>query len=121
MLASIDAATVPELLVVNKIDAADAVSLARLRHLLPSAIFVSAHTGQGFEQLRLRIAELLPDPAVLVDVLVPFDQGALVGRMHTEGTVLDQEHTAEGTRVWAKVQPDLAGALDALESYPSRA
>jgi GTP-binding protein HflX len=121
VLESIDAGRVAELLVVNKIDAADEVSLARLRHLLPDAVFVSAHTGAGMELLRSRIAALLPDPSVVVDVLVPFSDGALIGRLHTEGTVLEQEHTEFGTRVKAKVQPDLAGRLDEFLNFPAHA
>jgi GTP-binding protein HflX len=121
VLESIDASAVPELLVVNKIDAADEVSLARLRHLMPSAVFVSAHTGAGIDGLRERIAELLPDPAMLVDVLVPFTEGALVGRVHAEGTVLEQEHTEHGTRLRAKVHPDLAGRLDAFSNFVAHA
>ncbi len=121
VLESIDAGRVAELLVVNKIDAADEVSLARLRHLLPDAVFVSAHTGAGMETLRARIAALLPDPSVVVDVLVPFAEGALVGRLHTEGTVLEQEHTEHGTHVRAKVQPDLAGRLEEFTNFPAHA
>jgi GTP-binding protein HflX len=121
VLESIDAAAVPELLVVNKIDAADEVSLARLRHLMPTAVFVSARSGAGLDALRDRIAELLPDPAVLVDVLVPFSHGSLVGRVHAEGTVLEQEHTEHGTRLRAKVQPDLAGRLDGFTNLSAHA
>ena len=51
-----------ELLVVNKTDAAGDLALARLRHLLPDAVFVSARRGDGIERLRARIAELLPQP-----------------------------------------------------------
>ncbi len=121
VLESIDASAVPELLVVNKIDAADQISLARLRHLLPSAVFVSARTGEGLARLRELIAEALPDPAVVIDVLVPFTQGSLVGRIHSEGTVLDQEHTEHGTRMRAKVGPDLAGQLDDLIKFTAPA
>ena len=121
VLESIDAGRVAELLVVNKIDAADEVSLARLRHLLPDAVFVSAHSGAGLDTLRTRIAALLPDPAVVVDVLVPFAEGALVGRLHAEGTVLAQEHTEHGTHVKAKVQPDLAGRLEEYTNSPAHA
>ena len=46
----------PELLVVNKIDAADGLSLAQLRRALPGAVFVSAHTGDGLDQLQQRMA-----------------------------------------------------------------
>ena len=111
VLTEIDARTVPELMVVNKVDAADPVTIARLRHLLPDAVFVSARTGEGVEELRERIAAALPDPAVTVRVLVPFTAGSLVARVHAEGTVLDEQHTADGTLLSARVPAGLAGAL----------
>ncbi len=111
VLREIDASTVPEIMVVNKIDAADEITLGRLRHLLPTAIFVSARTGEGISALRAAIAGALPDPAMRIEVLVPFSLGKLVSRVHAEGTVLSEEHTGEGTLLSAKVQPDLAGLL----------
>jgi len=111
VLAEIDAAQVPEILVVNKIDTADEITLGRLRHLLPHAIFVSARTGEGIADLRLLIAGSLPDPAMRIEVLVPFNLGSLVSRVHAEGTVLSEEHTADGTLIQAKVYPALAGVL----------
>jgi len=101
----------PELVVVNKVDAANEVSLARMRHLLPGAVFVSAQTGAGIEALRERIAELLPRPDREVEVLVPYARGELVARVHREGEVLTERHTAEGTTLRARVKPDLAGVL----------
>jgi GTP-binding protein HflX len=109
-----DRAAPPELLVVNKVDVMDRMSRARLRHLLPSAVFVSAHTGRGLDELRARIGELLPRPDVEVDVEVPYANGALVARVYAEGQVLAVEHTEAGTRMRARVHPDLAGALTAL-------
>src|SRR6201991_2602192 len=50
-----DGEPAPELLVVNKIDAASGLMLAKLRHALPGAVFVSARTGDGVEALRRRI------------------------------------------------------------------
>ena len=111
VLGEIDALAVPEIIVVNKIDAADDETLTRLRHALPGALFVSARTGEGIDALRRVIAGALPDPAVAVRVLMPFTEGALVSRVHAEGTVLDEEHTADGTRLHARVYPDLAGVL----------
>jgi len=104
----------PELLVVNKVDAVDEVSLARLRHLLPRAVFVSARTGAGLDELVARIGELLPRPDVEVDVEVPYAHGGLVARVYAEGQVISAEHTEAGTRLRARVHPDLAGALAAL-------
>jgi len=111
VLAEIDASRLPEILVVNKVDAADEVSLTRLRHLMPTAVFVSARTGAGIDALRDAITAALPDPSVTIDVLVPYDRGDLVSRVHAEGTVLDEEHVPAGTRLRARVHRDLAGRL----------
>jgi GTPase len=100
-----------ELLVVNKTDAAGDLPLARLRHLLPDAIFVSARRGDGVAKLRERIAELLPRPEVEIELLLPYTQGSLVARVHAEGEVLAEEHTPHGTRLHARVGPDLATAV----------
>jgi GTP-binding protein HflX len=111
VLAEIDASRVPEIIVVNKIDAADPLTLARLRHALPGAALVSARTGEGIDALRERIAAALPAPPVPVQVLLPFTAGGLVSRVHAEGTVLAEEHTADGTLLTARVPAGLAGAL----------
>jgi GTP-binding protein HflX len=101
----------PELLVVNKIDAADELQLARLRHLLPDAVFVSAHRGDGIDGLREVVAARLPRPEVELHALVPFTSGALVARVHSDGEVLAEQHSSEGTLLHARVGPELAQAL----------
>ncbi|MCU1627917.1 MAG: GTP-binding protein HflX [Pseudonocardia sp.] len=97
-----------ELLVVNKVDAAGDLQLARLRHLLPDAVFVSASRGDGIEQLKARLAERLPRPEVDLELLVPYTEGGLVARLHTEAEVLELEHVGEGTRLHVRVGPELA-------------
>jgi GTP-binding protein HflX len=74
-------------------------------------VFVSAHRGDGLALLRGRIAELLPRPEVELEMLVPYQQGSLVARVHAEGEVLAEEHTPEGTLLRARVSPDLAPAV----------
>jgi GTP-binding protein HflX len=111
VLIDIEASQVPERLVFNKIDAADAQTLTRLRSLAPDALLVSAVTGAGIDALRTAIDGLLPRPQVEVDVLVPYDRGDLVARVHTDAQVLSTEHTPEGTRLRARVRPGLAAAL----------
>ncbi|WP_226435753.1 GTPase HflX [Rhodococcus yananensis] len=101
----------PELIVVNKVDAADPVVLTQLRGLLPDAAFVSAHTGEGIDDLRERLAGLVEDPDVEVKVLVPYTRGDLLARIHSDGQILTSAHEADGTRVHAKVPLALASAL----------
>jgi GTP-binding protein HflX len=111
VLQEIDARSVPELIVVNKVDAMSEDDVLALRQALPGAAWVSARTGEGIEALRDVIAARLPHPHVDVDVLVPYDRGDLVARVHRDGEVLEERHEATGTRLTARVDAGLAAAL----------
>ncbi|MFZ0158897.1 MAG: GTPase HflX [Kineosporiaceae bacterium] len=113
VLADVGAQRVREIVVVNKVDAADPVVIERLLRREKGAVAVSARTGEGFAELAEVIAQTLPRPDVEVDVVVPYQRGDLVSRVHAEGQVLTTEHIAEGTRLHARVRPDLADALAA--------
>ncbi len=52
VIAEVDAAKIPEVIVVNKADAADPLVLARIQRAEPHSIVVSARTGQGIDELR---------------------------------------------------------------------
>ncbi|MCV7347895.1 GTPase HflX [Mycolicibacterium rhodesiae] len=106
----------PELLVVNKIDAADDLMLAQLRRALPGAVFVSAHTGEGLPRLRARLGELVEPREITVDVTIPYDRGDLVARLHSDGHVDAVEHTEAGTRLKARVPAALAAGLREFSS-----
>jgi GTP-binding protein HflX len=121
VLADVGADKVTELLVVNKIDAADEETLLRLKRLWPGAIFVSARTGAGMADVRAAIEQRLPWPAVEVYACVPYDRGDLVARVHSTGEVLATEHTGEGTTLHVRVDPALAADLApyAMSSRPT--
>jgi GTP-binding protein HflX len=116
VLADVGAREVPELIVINKADVADPADLARLKAAHPRAIAVSARTGAGVEELMDLIAEALPRPDVEVDVLVPFDRGDLVSRVHADGEVISEEHTEHGTRMKARVHASLSRDLVAFSA-----
>ncbi len=111
VLGEVGADQLPELLVINKVDAADEETLLRLKRLWPEAIFVSAHTGQGIDELRAAIEERLPRPAVELRAVLPYDRGDLVARVHRSGEVLESEHLPEGTLVHVRVDAALAAEL----------
>lgn len=117
VVAEYDIAPPPELLVVNKIDAATGLGLAALRRALPDAVFVSAHTGDGLDRLRARMAEMIPPTDATVDVTIPYDRGDLVARVHADGRVDATEHTAEGTRIKARVPMALAASLSEFATF----
>src|SRR5271170_6505380 len=106
-----DSGPAPELIVVNKVDAAGDLMLAKLRHALPGAIFVSARTGDGVEALRRWMAELVAPNDTAVDVVIPYDRGDLVSRVHADGRVQHTEHVSDGTRIKARVPAALAASL----------
>ncbi len=105
---------VPELVVLNKADLASPEALARLLAKEPGAVVVSAHTGQGIDELRDVVADQLPRPGVLVDVVVPYDRGDLVSRVHEHGDIDTEEHTERGTALRARVDAQLAAELQAV-------
>jgi GTPase len=106
-----DSGPAPELIVVNKTDAASGLSLAKLRRALPGALFVSARTGDGIEALRHKMAELAAPTDTAVDVVIPYDRGDLVARVHADGRVQETEHSSTGTRIKARVPVALAASL----------
>lgn len=113
VLAEIGAVEVPELLVINKIDAAGPDSLTALRSQFQGLVEVSARTGEGIGALLAAIEARLPQPEEEISVLLPYERGDLLDRIHRAGRLLSTEHTGEGTRVVALVDAGLAAELRA--------
>nr|WP_229808171.1 MULTISPECIES: GTPase HflX [Actinomadura] len=116
VLRDIGADGIPEIVVINKADAADDLTIARLQRREPHSVVVSARTGFGIEALRAAIEADLPGLESEVRALVPYDRGDLVGQVHERGEVLKQEHLADGTMLHARVPADLAGELARFEA-----
>ncbi|MEU9121647.1 GTPase HflX [Streptomyces sp. NPDC048506] len=108
VIRDVGATDVPEIVVVNKADAADPLVLQRLLRQEKHALVVSARTGEGMAELLTLLDAELPRPQVEIEVLVPYTQGALVSRAHAEGEVISEEHTPEGTVLKARVHEELA-------------
>jgi GTP-binding protein HflX len=111
VIRDVGATDVPEIVVVNKADAADPLVLQRLLRNEKRAIAVSARTGRGIDELLAVIDAELPRPAIEVEALVPYTHGKLVARAHAEGEVLSEEHTPEGTLLKLRVHEELAADL----------
>jgi GTP-binding protein HflX len=111
VLAEIDAHDVPEIVVINKADLADPLVLSRISRRETHSVAVSALTGAGLPELLQLLEDEVPRPETLVHVVVPYEAGRLVARIHDEGEVLTEEHLEEGTRLQARVGPQLAAEL----------
>src|SRR4051812_40616310 len=113
VFAEIGADKVPELVVVNKIDAADPLVVARIRAAEPHSAVASAKTGEGIPEALGAIEADLPRPAVEVAALLPYDRGDLLSKIHQSGEIDVLEHTPDGTLVKGRATEALAGELAA--------
>jgi GTP-binding protein HflX len=111
VFAEIGADKVPELVVINKADAADPMVLARLRAREPHSVVVSAKTGEGIQEALRAVEEELPRPGVAFEALLPYERGDLLNRIHEHGELELVEHTGDGTLVRGRVHEGLAGEL----------
>jgi GTP-binding protein HflX len=114
VIGEVGARDIPEVVVFNKADLADDDQRLLLRGLEPTGIFVSARTGEGIDELMARVSDLLPSPEVEVSLLVPYDRGEIISRLHVQGRVLSTEYLEDGTRVRALVHP---ARLSELEEF----
>ena len=112
VIGEVEARHVPEIVVFNKSDLADDDQRLLLRGLEPSSIFVSARTGEGVEELLTRIEELLPAPQIELELLVPYDRGEVISKLHVRGGVISTDYEESGTRVKARVYPHQVSELE---------
>jgi len=111
VIGDVGARDIPEIVVFNKSDLIDDDQRLVLRGLEPRAVFVSARTGEGMDELLARITEVLPAPEVEMTLLVPYHRGEIISRLHVGGRVLSTEYLEEGTLVNALVHPQNVDAL----------
>ncbi len=112
VLADIDAQNIPELVVINKADAADPYVINRIKIHEKNSIAISALTGEGIDELVAMIEAQLPHPQIDIKATVPYDRGDLLARAYREGNVLSRTDTEAGTVIIAKVPQALANVLE---------
>lgn len=118
VIGEVGARELPELVAVNKSDLLDDDARLLLRGLVPDAVFVSAKTGEGIDELQRRIAELLPNPDVELTVVVPYDRGDLVSLLHDRGRIVETTYVEQGTRVHAFAPPEVATLVEPFVVEP---
>jgi GTP-binding protein HflX len=127
VLAEIDAAQIPQILVMNKVDrvegaAADTEAIKRRLlsrspgHADARAVAISALTGEGMDRLLQAIDEVLPlDPIVRATLHLPAGDGATLAMLHEFGRVLSTRYTEEGCEIEAEIPQSLERRLAARD------
>ena len=115
VLRQIDAADAPMLTVFNKCDLLSADALGELRAENPGALFLSAATGEGTQELLDAIARAASERDSVMCVLIPFSQGSLVRQCHEQGHVLECTYEEGGTRLSVIAPPALRARVSPFE------
>ena len=102
VLVEIGAATVPELLILNKTDEVDPPTREGLQSSTGASVAISARHGEGLDELLATIERRLASLLVEMELRVPLDQGDVVSRAYDEGEVTEVRHEPDGT--WMRVR-----------------
>lgn len=97
VLFEIDAHTIPELLVFNKIDKAEPITVGRLRSLYPDAFMISALRGDGIDELLDELGRRLKAKTIRMVLEIPYDRGDLVAAAYRLGDVVEEAHQESAT------------------------
>lgn len=109
VIAEIGAADLPELIVANKTDIASRGGVARILEEEPGAIAISARSGDGVADLLEAIERLIAGDSRILELTIPYAEGALLDEIHTGCEVLGERHEAEATVITARVPQSQAG------------
>lgn len=115
VLKEIDAAELPRLLVLNKVDVADDATVRRLMRRHGDAVAVSGLTGAGVDRLVVAVTARVASSRRMVEALVPYAHADLVALAHRDGTVLKEEHRPEGTHIVAQLEAGAAASFGPFE------
>lgn len=111
VLQEIGAGEITELIVINKIDAADEVAVTRLTRLGES-VRVSARKKQGLDILVKTIVEMLGSAEVKVELTIPYENARSAAALRQEATVASEDHLEDGIHITATMAAALAPKYD---------
>jgi len=97
----------PVLMVFNKADLSP--EAARLAEKHPGSVAVSATTGEGIDDLLLRIGDRLRALEPALEMFVPYDRGDVLAALHRAGDVLSETADGNGVRVSVRLDAATAG------------
>lgn len=74
-------------------------------------ILTSARTGQGMEELKLRLEQLLRRNQIYVERMYPYSQAGILQMIRTQGELLEEKYLDEGISVRAYVSKEIYGKV----------
>jgi GTP-binding protein HflX len=98
--------------VLNKIDLCPSLAaIKRLERVTPDAVAVSAHTGEGLDELRRVLTRRLQSSRRHGEFVIPLSRGDLISALRRDGSVVEEVTDEEFCRVSAWVPAPLFRTL----------
>jgi GTP-binding protein HflX len=112
VLGDLEVLNKPIITVFNKSDLIEENDAQYLRERFRPSAPVSALTGQGLPEFLDLIRTEVEQSFRELAVMLPYNQGSWVERLHKTASVLREEYENEGIYLEVKVEPALAGQLE---------
>ena len=113
VLAEIDSADAPRLVVLNKSDKLSEEQRAALAQTFPDALLLSAKSADDVARLRERIVEFFEREMVEDEILVPYARQRVVSTIYESCRVLAEACDETGTRLRIRGRPEVVARLRA--------
>jgi GTP-binding protein HflX len=119
VLKEIGAGETPSRRVFNKIDRlTDGNGLKRLSNIYPGALFTSATSGRGLEEVRRAICAFVESHEEILNLIIPYSDGKTISAVYDMGEVLSSRDGEAGLEMRVRVSTADAARLRGLGIVP---
>ncbi len=106
-----------ELIVFNKLDLVDDTTIKQyLIREFPDAVFTSALTGEGLDELKENIAAFMSKQRCRIKIQLPYSEGKLYSELQKAGEIYKVKSKPDYLEITAAVDPELASKLEPYTS-----
>lgn len=113
VLAELDLASTPSLIVLNKVDCLSSEEVKAIVEEYPNSIPLSALNPKDIAKLREWIIAHFEEEMMETDILIPYDRSEIRGDVHKSMRVISETHDENGTRITVRAPK---GMIDATLS-----
>ncbi len=96
-LNDLDCLDVPIITVYNKCDKEEFITPTPIDKHAISSVIVSAHNGINIDELKDKIEEVLKSFRQNIEIILPYNEGTLLGQIHDKCEIINEEYKENGT------------------------
>jgi GTP-binding protein HflX len=103
VLAELNLINKEKIIVFNKIDSLDQITLEKMERSYPEIIFISASTGEGVDRLKKEIYQYLSKNFLELIVRVPISRMDIMNFFHKNSQVLKTKYGKDNISCWIRI------------------